>query len=198
MFVLGLTGSIGMGKSTVAKMFTRRQVPVIDADQIVHELYGAKGGAVGAIQEDFPQCIVNQAVDRQKLAKLVIGKPAALKKLESLVHPLVAQRRKELTEEYKAQGQHLIVVDIPLLYETDSESSVDAVLVVSASKEAQRQRVLERPNMTVEKFDKILASQIDDEVKRSRADFVIRTDCSIENTEKQVEELLNKIKITNK
>ncbi|MFC3226066.1 dephospho-CoA kinase [Marinibaculum pumilum] len=186
MLHLGLTGSIGMGKSTVAAMFRDLGVPVFDADAAVHALYARGGAAVAPMQEAFPDAVVDGAVDRQRLAPLVLGDAAALKRLEGIVHPLVGQMRQRFLAEAEAAGAPFVVLDIPLLFETGGEKNVDASAVVSAPAEAQRERVLARPGMTEEKFDSILAKQVPDAEKRERADFVIPTGSSLEETRDHV------------
>ena len=173
MFVLGLTGSLGMGKSTTARFFAEASVPVHDADAVVHRLY--EGEAVAAIEAAFPGTTADGRVDRTRLAARVLGDAAALKRLEAIVHPLVRKAEQQLLEEAQAHGEPIAVLDIPLLFETGGDRRVDAVVVVTAPPEVQRARVLERPGMTMEKLDSILAKQIPDEEKRRRADFVVDT-----------------------
>ena len=182
-FILGLTGSIGMGKSAVAAMFHGLGVPVFDADKAVHELQGPAGALLPEIEAAFPGTTGPQGVDRQKLGAAVFGNPQALKRLEAIVHPAVAAMRRQFLADNV--DQPLIVFDIPLLFE-----QVDAVLVVSASAEAQRQRVLARPGMTVEKFEQILKLQVPDAEKRERADFVIDTGTSLAETRHAVQRLV--------
>ncbi len=175
MFVLGLTGSIGMGKSTAAAMLRRLGVPVHDADATVHRLMGRGGGAVAAIGAAFPGVVVEGAVDRRRLGGRVFGDAAALRRLEAILHPQV---RRDGEAFLRAQARHrrpLVVLDIPLLYETGAERRCDAVLVVSAPACVQAARVLARPGMTPEKFRAILAQQRPDAEKRRRADFVLHT-----------------------
>ena len=191
MFVLGLTGSIGMGKSTTARLFAEEGVPVHDADGAVHALY--EGEAVPLVEAAFPGATVDGKVDRQKLAKMVVGHPDALKRLESIVHPLVAKTRDRFLAAAKAGGSAVAVLDIPLLYETGGEKLVDAVVVVSASPQIQRRRVLERPGMTVEKFEALLAKQMPDAEKRKRADFILDSGRGIEAARDQVQEILKRV-----
>ena len=188
MFVLGLTGSIGMGKSTTADMFRQAGVAVHDADATVHRLY--EGEAVPLIEAAFPGTTQDGKVDRTRLAQHVLGDAAALKRLEALVHPLVRRAEEKFLAEAKSRGDKVVVLDIPLLYETGAEKRVDAVAVVSAGDEQQRARVLARPGMTVEKFEAILARQFPDADKRRRAHFVIDTGGGIEAAERQVGVLL--------
>ena len=191
MFILGLTGSIGMGKSTTAQLFADEGVPVHDADAAVHRLY--EGEAVPLIEAAFPGTTENGKVDRQKLAKTVVGNPDALKRLEAIVHPLVAKARDHFLQAAKAAGSAVVVLDIPLLYETGGEALVDVVVVVSASAAIQRQRVLARPGMTIEKFETLLAKQMPDAEKRKRADFILDTGHGIESARDQVREILKQV-----
>ena len=172
-FILGLTGSIGMGKSTTAELLRQAGIPVHDADVTVHELY--RGAAVRPIEQAFPGTTSGGTVDRAKLADAVLGRPDALKRLEDLVHPLVRQAEQDFIARMRAAGQPLVVLDIPLLLETRGEARCDAVLVVSAPASVQRERVLARPDMTPEKLDKILARQMPDAEKRRRAHFIVDT-----------------------
>jgi dephospho-CoA kinase len=173
MIVLGLTGSIGMGKSTTAKMFAEARVPVHDSDETVHRLYAGK--AAPLIEAAFPGVVVNGAVDRAKLAARVLGDPAALKKLEGIIHPLVRADADAFLARHRTAGVRLAVLDIPLLFETGGRGRVDKIAVVSAAPEIQRERVLARPGMTAEKFESILARQMPDAEKRRLADFVVDT-----------------------
>ena len=188
MFVLGLTGSLGMGKSTTARFFAEAGVPVHDADAAVHRLY--EGEAVAAIEAAFPGTTGNGKVDRTRLAARVLGDAAALKRLEAIVHPLVRKAEQQLLEEARARGEPVAVLDIPLLFETGGDRRVDAMVVVTAPPEVQRARVLERPGMTMEKLDSILAKQIPDEEKRRRADFVVDTSQGFEAARAQVRAIL--------
>ena len=188
MFVLGLTGSLGMGKSTTARFFAEAGVPVHDADAVVHRLY--EGEAVAAIEAAFPGTTADGRVDRTRLAARVLGDAADLKRLEAIVHPLVRKAEQQLLEEAQAHGEPIAVLDIPLLFETGGDRRVDAVVVVTAPPEVQRARVLERPGMTMEKLDSILAKQIPDEEKRRRADFVVDTSQGFEAARAQVRAIL--------
>jgi dephospho-CoA kinase len=190
-FILGLTGSIGMGKSAVAAMFRGVGVPVFDADAAVHELQGPGGALLGAIEAEFPGTTGPGGVDRQKLGAAVFGDPVALQRLEGIVHPAVADMRRRFLDDHA--GAPLIVFDIPLLYEKGSEGSVDAVAVVSAPAEVQRERVLARPGMSEEKFARILALQVPDAEKRARADHVIDTGTSLAETRHAVAALARKL-----
>ncbi len=190
-FVLGLTGSIGMGKSAVAAMFQGLGVPVFDADAAVHQLQGPGGALLGAIETAFPGVVTPLGVDRPRLGAVVFGDAAALKKLEGIVHPAVAALRQTFLERHKSAP--LVVFDIPLLFEKGGSKQVDAVLVVSASAEAQRARVLARPGMTLEKFEKILGLQVADADKRARADHVIDTGTSLAETRHAVQRLVHRL-----
>ncbi|MBS0245919.1 MAG: dephospho-CoA kinase [Proteobacteria bacterium] len=188
MFILGLTGSIGMGKSATAKMFAEEGVPVQDADVVVHALY--EGEATPLIEAAFPGTTANGKVDRVKLGAQVIGNAEAIKRLEQIVHPLVAQKRDEFLAESKRSGADVAVLDIPLLYETRGETRCDAVVVVSAPEDVQRQRVLARPGMTQERLVAILAKQMPDAEKRRRADFIVDTSRGFDAARQQVREIL--------
>lgn len=191
MFVLGLTGSLGMGKSTTAKMFAEEGVPVHDADAVVHALY--EGAAVAPIESAFPGTTSDGKVDRDKLGQRVLGDPAALGRLESIVHPLVAKARDRFLAEAERGGARVVLLDIPLLYETGGDRRCDAVVVVSAPAEVQRQRAFERPEMTEAKFQAILAKQMPDSEKRRRADFVVDTSRGFDAAREQVREILGKV-----
>jgi dephospho-CoA kinase len=188
MIVLGLTGSIGMGKSTVARMFADEGVPVFDADAVVHRLQGPEGVLVGEIEARFPGTTGPAGVDRGALAERVLGEPEALQRLEALVHPAVARER----EVFLAGNRDVpfVVLDIPLLFEKGGSDLVDKVAVVSAPAEAQRARVLSRPGMTEEKFGRILRHQLPDAEKRARADFVIPTGGSFDETRRAVRRIV--------
>jgi len=188
MIKVALTGSIGMGKSTVAAMFERAGIPVFDADAEVRRLQGAGGSLVGPIGELFPQSIRNGRIDREALSHAVIGNPEALAKLESLVHPEVRAARDRFIAANK--NAPLIIFDIPLLFETGGEANADQVIVVSAPAQVQRRRVLARPGMTPAKLDGILARQMPDADKRERADFVVDTGGSLEETKAQVDAII--------
>lgn len=190
-FVLGLTGSIGMGKSAVAAMFQGLGVPVFDADAAVHELQGPGGPLLPAIEAEFPGTTGPDGVDRPKLGAAVFGDKQRLAALEAIVHPAVAAMRRQFLKDHAAQP--LVVFDIPLLFEKGGNAGVDAVLVVSAGAEAQRARVLARPGMTLEKYEKILALQVPDAEKRARADFVIDTGTSLAETRHAVQQLVHAI-----
>lgn len=190
-FILGLTGSIGMGKSAVAAMFEGLGVPVFDADAAVHQLQGPGGALLPAIEAAFPGTTGPQGVDRPKLGAAVFGDKDALKRLEKIVHPAVGAMRQAFLAQH-AQTP-LIVFDIPLLFEKGGWEQVDAVVVVSAPPEAQRDRVLARPGMTPEKFEQILKLQVPDAEKRARADYVIDTGTSLAETRHAVQQLVHRL-----
>jgi dephospho-CoA kinase len=191
MFVLGLTGSLGMGKSTTAGFFADAGVPVHDADAAVHALY--EGEAVPAIEAAFPGTTAGGKVDRAKLAAAVVDDPAALRRLEAIVHPLVRAAETRFLAQAQTRGAKIAVLDIPLLFETAGDERVDAVVVVSAPAETQRQRVLERPGMTPAKLEALLARQMADSEKRARADFVVDTSRGFDAACAQVREILRAV-----
>jgi dephospho-CoA kinase len=191
MIILGLTGSIGMGKSTTAKLFAEEGVPVHDADAAVHALY--EGEAVPLVEAAFPGTTRDGKVDRALLGKAVVGHPEKLRQLEAIVHPLVAKARDRFLDEARAKGAPVVVLDIPLLFETGGDKLVDKIVVVSASPEIQRQRVMERPGMTAERFEALLAKQMPDADKRKRADFIVDSGHGIEHARAQVREILAKL-----
>jgi dephospho-CoA kinase len=194
MLIIGLTGSIGMGKTETAKMFARHGVPVCDSDATVHMLYDIGGLAVAPIRALFPEAVVEGRVDRDILGRAVLGKPEAMKQLEAVVHPLVAIAQRAFLEKAAAGGATMAVIDVPLLFETGGEKRVDVVVVVSAPPALQRQRVLARPGMTAEKFELILQKQVPDEVKRQRADFVVDSGQGLEHAEAQVVAIIAALK----
>lgn len=191
MIVLGLTGSIGMGKSTTARMFEDFGVPVHDSDEAVHRLY--RGKAAPLVEAAFPGTTVDGVVDRAKLADRVLGDRAALKRLEALVHPLVRADATAFLKRHHVAGAPLAVVDIPLLYETGGEERVDQVVVVTAEPRIQRARVLARPGMTEEKFEKILAKQMPDAQKRRLADFVIDSGLGMDAAREAVASIIEQL-----
>lgn len=191
MFVLGLTGSIGMGKSVTAKMFAEEGVPVHDADAVVHALY--EGEATPLIEAAFPGTTAAGKVDRDKLGKRVIGDAAAIARLERIVHPLVAAARDKFLAEAERNGAAVALLDIPLLYETNGDARCDAVVVVSAPADMQWQRALERPGMTEQKLETIIAKQMPDAEKRRRADFVVDTSKGFDHARAQVRDILKAV-----
>lgn len=191
MIRIGLTGSIGMGKSTTAQMFRDEGVPVLDSDQIVHDLY--RGAAVAPIEAEFPGVAVGGVIDRARLAERVLGDSDALKRLEAIVHPLVWAARDDFLKDQAARGAKVVVYDVPLLFETGAEKSVDVIVVVSAPEDVQKNRVLARPGMTEEKLAAILAKQVPDSDKRARADFVVVTDGGVEAARSQVRNILRQL-----
>lgn len=193
-YKLGLTGSIGMGKSTTASMFRDARIPVFDSDAVVHQLYGPGGKAVPLIKAAFPGCVENDAVSRTKLSEALASDPTGFDRLNAIVHPLVAEARHEFVRQAAIKGEPLVVFDIPLLFETGSETGVDGVLVVSVPAEVQRDRVLAREGMTLAKFNQILSRQTPDSEKRARADFIIDTSEGIGAARKAVDELISKLK----
>ncbi|MFC3071273.1 dephospho-CoA kinase [Phenylobacterium soli] len=190
MILIGLTGSIGMGKSTTAAMFREAGVPVYDADAAVHALYAKGGAAVGPVGEAFPGVVKDGAVDREALRQKVLGHPEALKRLNAVVHPLVGQDRIGFFKAAEDAGADLVVLDIPLLFETGGDRNVDAVVVVSCPADVQRERVLAREGMSPERLAAILAQQTPDAEKRARADFVVDTGNGLESARGQVAEII--------
>ena len=188
MLVLGLTGSIGMGKSTTARFFAEEGVPVLDADAVVHALYD--GEAVAAIEAAFPGTSKDGRIDREELSRRVVGDPAALKRLESIVHPLVRAAQARFLADAKRSGAPVAVLDVPLLFETGGDQRVDAVVVVSAPADVQRARTLDRAGMTAEKFDALMQKQMPDAEKRRRADFIVDTSQSFDSARAQVRAIL--------
>lgn len=191
MLILGLTGSIGTGKSTTAKMFAELGVPVNDADRVVHELYA--GEAAPLIEAAFPGSTLNGRVDRGRLAATLIDHPERFAELEAIVHPLVRGKEKAFLETHRQNGAPAVLLDIPLLFETGGQDRVDHAVVVTCSPELQAERVLARPGMTEEKFKSILARQLPDAEKRKRADFLVETDHGIEAARKQVAAILHQL-----
>ena len=191
MFILGLTGSIGMGKSTTANFFREAGVPVHDADTVVHRLY--EGEAVAPVQAAFPGVTVDGRIDRGKLTEKLVGRPDAIKQLESIVHPLVRAVSDRFISEQGTRGARVIVLDIPLLFETGGETRCDAVVVVSAPTEVQRERVLKRAGMTAERLDALLARQMSDAEKRARAHFVVDSSRSFDSARAQVHGILRAV-----
>jgi dephospho-CoA kinase len=194
MIVLGLTGSIGMGKSTTARMFAEEGVKVHDADATVHALYARGGAAVAPIGAAFPGAVKEGAVDRQVLAGEVGRDPEALARLEGIVHPLVARSRDTFLAAARRDGADVVVLDVPLLFETGAQEGLDAVVVASAPAHVQRQRVLERPGMSASKLDSLIARQIPDAEKRARADFVVDTGQGLDHARSQVRQILRTVR----
>jgi len=190
-FVLCLTGSLGMGKSTAAKFFAEYGVPVHDSDAVVHALY--EGEAVALIEQALPGSTSGGKVDRNSLAAIVLNDQAALAHLEAIIHPLVTASREKFLAQAQARGAPIVVVDIPLLFETVAESQCDAVVVVSAPAEIQRARALARPGMTEEKFATLLAKQMPDAQKRRRADFVVDSSQGFDHTRAQIRDILQSV-----
>jgi dephospho-CoA kinase len=188
MIVLGLTGSIGMGKSTTAALFAEAGVPVYDADAAVHRLY--EGEAVAAIEAAFPGTTADGKVDRVRLSARVVHDAAAMKRLEEIVHPMLGASRQKFLHDAEQSGAPVAVIDIPLLFETGGEKRVDAVVVVTTSPELQRERILARPNMTEEKLGAILARQMPDAEKRKRAHFVVDTSHGLDPVRAQIRDIL--------
>ncbi len=193
MIVAGLTGSIGMGKSTVGAMFKELGAAVLDSDAVVHELYRPGGQAVAAVAALFPDVVVGGAVDRARLAAEVVGKPEAMRRLEAVVHPLVREAQQRFIEDARRQDKPLVILDIPLLFETGAEARVEHIIVVSTDADTQRRRVLDRPGMTEAKFDKLLALQVPDAEKRRRADSIIDTSGEFAITRQQVRHIFNRL-----
>jgi dephospho-CoA kinase len=188
MIVIGLTGSIGMGKTETGKLFARLGIAVSDSDAIVHALYNKGGAAVAAIAEAFPEAVREGRVDRVILSRIVTNDPSQLRRLEKIVHPLVRAEQKNFIERHK--GEKVVVLDIPLLFETGRDREVDKIVVVSAPPEIQRARVLARKGMTEDKFSAILARQTPDAEKRTRADFVVDTSQGLDHAERQVRAII--------
>ncbi|MGY4317158.1 dephospho-CoA kinase [Bradyrhizobium sp. JR3.5] len=191
MLILGLTGSIGMGKSTTAKLFMEAGVPVYDADAAVHQLY--EGEAAPAIEAAFPGTTANGKVDRAKLSARVVHDPAAMRQLEQIVHPMLGASRQRFFADAEAAGAQIVVVDVPLLYETGGEKRVDAVVVVTTSPELQRERVLARGTMDAAKLDAIIAKQMPDAEKRKRADFIVDTSHGLDPVRARIRDILAEV-----
>jgi dephospho-CoA kinase len=190
-FVIGLTGGIGMGKSETAKLFAAEGVAVHDADAVITRLYAKNGGAVAAIANVFPGSVEDGAVDRVALSALVVKDPAALTRLEQLVHPPVTRDREDFL---KTTAAPIVLFDIPLLFEIGAQSSMDAVVVASAPEEIRRERVLARPGMTAEKFESLKTRQMDDAQKRQQAHYVVMTDKGLDHAREQVKMILTDIR----
>jgi len=191
MRVLGLTGSMGMGKSTTAKLFAEEGVPVYDADATVHLIY--ENEAAPAIEAAFPGTTDNGRVDRQKLSARVVHDPAAMKRLEAIVHPMLKAHHQKFLDEAERSGAPVAVVDVPLLFETGGDARVDAVVVVTTAEDIQRERLLARATMTPEKLDAILARQMPDAEKRRRADFIVDTSHGLEPVRARIRDILREV-----
>lgn len=194
MIILGLTGSIGMGKSTAADLFRAAGIPVHDADATVHELMQSKGAAFTEIAQEFPEAIIDGEINRQILGQIVFADAQKLKILEAILHPKVRAKTDEFLARCAAEKHEIVVLDIPLLYETNAEKRVDVVLVVTASPEIQKQRVLARPHMNEEKFNRILQQQLSDAEKRKRADFIIEMQNGIDKARSDISSVIQTIK----
>ncbi|MEM9061939.1 MAG: dephospho-CoA kinase [Pseudomonadota bacterium] len=194
MIVLALTGSIGMGKSTTAKMFAEEGIPLWDADATVHALYGPGQPGAAGIARLVPEAVDENGVDRSKLRDAILADAGLLKQIEALIHPLVGEDRARFIETAQREGQNLVLVDIPLLFEGGGERNVDQVVVVTAPADVQRARVLERPGMTEAAFDAILAKQVPDAIKREKADHLIDTSQGMEHARQRVREIITKIR----
>ena len=193
MLLVGLTGSIGMGKSKSAELFEAEGLPVYDADASVHALYEKGGAAVAPLSEHFPEAIKDGAVDRTILGKLVLHDGEMLQKLESIVHPLAGKMQKDFLETQEAAGKKAVILDIPLLLEKKAEGLVDVVVVVSTTPEVQKQRVLKRPGMTEEKYRAILSKQMPDVEKREKADFVVDSTISVADAQSQIRDIISRL-----
>jgi dephospho-CoA kinase len=193
MLLIGLTGSIGMGKSTIAKRFAEQGVPVIDADQVVHDLY--EGEAVAPIEAAFPGTTAEGLVDRAKLSQQLMDDPSGFKRLEAIVHPLVRQAERRALHDHAAAGAELAVLEVPLLFETGGDARVDVTVVVSAPEDVQRERVLAREGMTAEKFDAIRSRQLPEVEKRRRADFIVETHLTIPESYAQVDLITDALRV---
>ena len=193
MLLVGLTGSIGMGKSKSAELFEAEGLPVYDADASVHALYEKGGAAVAPLSEHFPEAIKDGAVDRTILGKLVLHDGEMLQKLESIVHPLAGKMQKDFLEMQEAAGKKAVILDIPLLLEKKAEGLVDVVVVVSTTPEVQKQRVLKRPGMTEEKYRAILSKQMPDVEKREKADFVVDSTISVADAQSQIRDIISRL-----
>tara|TARA_R110002096_G_scaffold31957_12_gene93234 strand:+ start:2055 stop:2657 length:603 start_codon:yes stop_codon:yes gene_type:complete len=194
MIIVGLTGSIGMGKSATAQMFMDAGIPVFDSDATVHKLQAKDGDAIQLIEAAFPGVTMNGDLDRAKLGAIVFADVSEKKKLEAIIHPMVNEKRISFFERAEREDAAFVVLDVPLLFETSGDKGCHKVVVVSAPEDVQRERVLARSNMTVEKFEHILEQQTPDKEKRARADYVVETDKGLEYAEKQVAQIIEDIK----
>ncbi len=194
MIVVGLTGSIAMGKTETAKIFRALGIPVFDSDAEVHRQYKKGGKGAKTLSPLFPEAVIQGVVDREILAKLVLADPEAMRKLETAIHPIVRAKQDAFLDQCAASGESIAVLDIPLLFETGHETEVDKVVVVSAPPDIQRQRVLQRPGMTPEKLDRILARQVSDAEKRAKADYVVDTSRGLEFAGGQVRDIVSSLR----
>jgi dephospho-CoA kinase len=193
MLIIGLTGSIGMGKSETTRMFREEGVPVYDADAAVHQVYAKGGAAVQALEEAFPGVTRDGAVDRELLSKRILGDDEAVKKVGQIVYPKIGEIQREFMADAKAANEPLVVLDIPLLFETSGGANVDKIVVVSAPSDMQRKRVLARAEMTEEKFEAILRRQMPDSEKREKADFIVDTGKGLEHAHARVREIIKEL-----
>lgn len=193
MIIVGLTGSIGMGKTTTSQMFAEAGAAVFDADACVHDLYAKGGAAVPIIRAVFPDAIVDGAIDRSRLSQHLQKDPLHIQVLESFIHPLVGEARAQALKEAKADGKNIMVFDVPLLFETGGDKHVNKIVVVSASSDVQRERVMSRPGMSEEKFQMILSRQTPDIEKRKRADYIIETDKGLDFARLQVQNIMKEL-----
>ncbi len=194
MKIVALTGSIGMGKSATARLFAEAGIPVFDSDACVHELYAPGGAAVAPVEDAFPGVVREGSIDRETLARRLREDETGFERLEAIVHPLVAASRNAFLEAADKAGHDMVLLDIPLLFETGGDKLADIIVVVSAPDDVRRERVLQRPGMTLEKLDSIIARQIPDSIKRSKADYVITTADGIEDARRQVDDVIRKIR----
>ena len=197
MIIIGLTGSIAMGKTETAAMFKRLGVPVYSADEAVHELYAANGAAVKPIGSLYPDVIVNAEVSREKLSLKILGNPDVINKIERIIHPLVRHKQNDFIAKARKNREPLVVLDIPLLFETGGNELVDKVLVVTAPADVQASRALVRPGMTREKLDLIVPRQMPDQEKRAKADYIVETDQGLEHAFSQVRQLVDDLREKN-
>ena len=194
MLLVGLTGSLAMGKSETARMFARLGVPVFDADVEVHRLYAAGGAAVGPVAEAFPEALVDGAIDRARLSAQLLADPTRLPSLEAIVHPLVREAESRFVDDARQALEPFVILDIPLLFETGRDSAMDRIIVVSTSPEIQRRRALARPGMTEEKFARLLSRQTPDADKRARADFIVETGRGLDDAFDQVQRIVSRLR----
>jgi dephospho-CoA kinase len=194
MLIVGLTGSLAMGKSETARMFAELGSPVFDADAEVHRLYATGGAAVGPVAEVFPEALVDGAIDRIRLSALLLADPSRLPRLEAIVHPLVRAAEQHFLDGARQAREPFVILDIPLLFETGRDSTMDRIVVVSASPEIQRRRALARPGMTEEKLARLLSRQTSDADKRARADFVVETGRGLDDAFDQVQRIVSRLR----